>query len=118
MAVTKDYRAYVEDRLGSVATIATKSMFGGVGIYAEGLFMAVVDNDILYFKVDDTNRDDYVSAGMNPFSPYPDKDYVMAGYYSLPEEVLEDDEVLAEWVAKSVEVARRAKKGGKGKKGS
>lgn len=105
MAVSREYREFVIEQLERVTRVVTKSMFGGVGLYADGLFFALIDDDALYFKVDDTNRRDFESAGMGPFMPFKDDSHVMQ-YYEVPADVLEDAATLAEWVAKSVSVAR------------
>ena len=88
--------------------MTAKSMFGGVGIYAQGFFFALIAEDRLYFKVDDSNRPDFVAAGMGPFMPFGDPDRPMQ-YYELPEEVLEDPELLAPWMTKAIAVAMKAK---------
>jgi len=79
-------------------------MFGGVGIYSQGLFFALIANDVLYLKVDDLNRADFEAAGKGPFHPVGEKPM---GYYELPGELLEDPEELRPWVMKALEVARR-----------
>jgi DNA transformation protein len=107
MPVSPDYRAHVLEQLGRVAPVTSRSMFGGVGLYADGLFFALIDDDTVYFKVDDANRGDYLAVGSQPFMPMGD-DKPM-GYYSLPEEILEDEGRLHEWAAKSIAVAERAK---------
>lgn len=70
MAVSQDYRREVVARLSPFVPIVDKSMFGGVGLYGDGLFFAVLDNDRTYFKVDNTNRPDFEAAGMGPFMPF------------------------------------------------
>ncbi len=106
MAVTPSYRDYVVEQLEHAAPITAKSMFGGVGLYAEEYFFALIANDRLYFKVDDSNRPDFEAAGMQPFRPYGD-DRAM-GYYEVPVEVLEDVDELQVWAGKAIEVAWRA----------
>ncbi len=103
MAVSASYRAFVLEQLGSVAPTTAKSMFGGVGLYAKGLFFALMDNDRLYFKVDDSNRADFEAQGMGAFHPFGD-DRAM-GYFELPSEALEDTDELAVWMGKALKVA-------------
>jgi DNA transformation protein len=83
-------------------------MFGGVGIYAEEVFFALIADDALYLKVDDSNRFDFETRGMEPFRPYGEGGEEM-GYYCVPEEVLEDADELRTWAEKAILVARRAK---------
>jgi DNA transformation protein len=85
-------------------------MFGGVGIYAEDVFFALVDDDTLYFKVDDSTRPGFEDRGMKAFRPYGEDGEVMQ-YYEVPEELLEDPEELRAWVAAAIGVARRARRG-------
>ena len=109
MSVSKEFLDFVTDQLSSVGSILTKGMFGGVGLYADGIFFALIANDILYQKVDDTNRQDYESAGMDAFRPYPDKTRSMQ-YFEVPVDVLEDQQELHAWARKSIAVALHAKK--------
>ena len=48
MPVTAEYREYVLEQLGRVAPVTHRSMFGGVGIYSDGIFFALMDDDTLY----------------------------------------------------------------------
>ena len=108
MAVTPGFIAFVVEQLAGCGPIATKRMFGGVGIYSDDVFFAIIDNDILYLKVDDSNRKDFERAGSGPFRPYGDERETM-GYYNVPVSVLEDADELARWGRKSVAVATARK---------
>ena len=104
------FTEFVVDQLEACGPITSKRMFGGVGIYAGDLFFAILDNDVLYLKVDDSNRADFERVGSGPFRPYGDDSEVMQ-YYNVPVDVLEDATELGRWAAKAIAVAR-AKKGG------
>jgi DNA transformation protein and related proteins len=107
MPVSPSFRTFVLEQLGrSVGSIRGRSMFGGVGIYCGDLFFALIADDTLYFKVDDTNRADFESRDLEPFRPYGPEGEVMH-YYTVPAEVLEDTEELGVWARRSIEVARR-----------
>ena len=105
--VSESYRVFVLEQLGRVVAVSAKSMFGGVGIYAEGLFFALIAEDRLYFKVDDTNRPDFERLRMEPFRPF-GEDSAM-GYYEVPADVVEDSVQLTPWMRKAIDVAARAK---------
>ena len=109
MAVSQEYREFVLEQLGRVAPVTSRAMFGGVGIYSDGLFFALMDNDTVYLKVDDGNRGDFERVGMGPFRPFGDDQHVMQ-YYELPADLLEDAEALRPWVDGALAVARRARK--------
>jgi DNA transformation protein len=112
MAVSAAYREYVLEQLGRVVPVTSRAMFGAVGIYSDGLFFALVDDDAVYLKVDDTNRAMFVDAGMGPFDPYGDGSLLMR-YYELPADLLESPDLLRPWVDGALDVARRARKGKK-----
>ena len=109
MPVTAEYREYVLEQLRRVAPVTHRSMFGGVGIYSDGLFFALMDDDTLYLKVDDSNRGDFEAAGARPFSPFGDPSMVMR-YCELPADLLEDPDALRPWVFKAIDVARAARR--------
>ena len=80
-------------------------MFGGLGLYSGERFFGVVDDDLVYFKVDDATRPRYVKRGMKAFAPMGPP---MNGYWQVPPDVLEDADELASWVAEALEVADRS----------
>ena len=108
MAVSASFRAYLLEQLGAIRPVTSRPMFGGLAIFAEGRTFALVANEVLYFKVDATNRPDFEAAGMGPFLPFGDPAKPMQ-YYELPSEVLEDPDQLAVWMTKAIAVAGRAK---------
>ncbi len=111
MSVSDGFRDFVLEQLQRAASdVRVRSMFGGVGVYAGDLFFALLDDDTLYFKVDDSNRERHESRGMGPFRPFGEGGEVM-GYYEVPGDVLEDAEALAPWVEAALTVARNAKRG-------
>ena len=91
-------------------------MFGGVGIYADQLFFALIADDTLYFEVDDWNRPDFEKFGMRPFQPYGEAGEGMQ-YYQVPADLLEDLEALRPWAEKAIAVAARKAKGKRRGKG-
>lgn len=110
MAVSSSFLEYVLEQLSeSRLDIAHKRMFGGIGIYADERFVAVIDNDRLFLKVGDANRGDYEREGCEAFQPYGDGTYSMS-YFEPPTRVLEDRHELARWLDKSFDVAGEKKK--------
>jgi DNA transformation protein len=108
--VTDPYRDWALDQLrrASPATITHRAMFGGVGVYGDGAFFALMDDDRLYFKVDDATRPAFEERGMGPFLPFGDPDRPMR-YYEVPPDLLEDPDALGDWVDAAIAVARAAR---------
>jgi DNA transformation protein len=115
--VGEGFRAFVLEQLTrTTPALRARSMFGGVGMYSNDLFFALMDDDVLYFKVDDVTRARFEERGMGPFRPGGEAGEVMQ-YYEVPADVLEDAEALAPWAADAVEVARRARSRKRTRKG-
>ncbi len=110
MSVSDDYLEFIREQLERLGTIVVKRMFGGAGIYYSGHFFAIVVDDVLYFKVDDSNRGDYAAAGMEPFTFTANGKTSVMSFYEVPGEVLEDRELVKVWALKAVGVAQAAKR--------
>jgi DNA transformation protein and related proteins len=108
MAVSPGFTDFVVEQLQGCGPIVTKRMFGGVGIYSGDIFFAIIDNDVLYLKTDDSNRMDFERAGSGPFRPTGEGGETMM-YYSVPVSVIEDADALAAWGKKAIGVALAAK---------
>jgi DNA transformation protein len=110
MSVSPSYQAFVLEQLSAAGTVTAKSMFGGVGLYCQGLFFALIDDDTLYLKVDDATRPEFERLGSQPFRPFGDDSHGMQ-YYELPAEVLEDRAAVRQWVDRALGAARRKASG-------
>ena len=96
-----DYADYVVEKLSGLGAVHSRAMFGGYGIFHEGLMFALISEGVLYFKVDDSNREMYEKAGSHVF-PHG------ISYWAVPDDVLEDNEKLYEWAAISMNIALAA----------
>ena len=112
MASDRDFADFVIDQLGGAPSFRAKRMFGGFGIYDGELFFAIITDNDLYFKVGESNRPDFESAGSEPFSYTNSKSgrAVVMSYWRVPVHVLENPAELAVWAERAREVARRAPK--------
>lgn len=109
MPVTPSYLAHVIEQVKRVVPeLRSRRMFGEAGLYAGDAFFAVVADDSLYFKVDDTSRSDFESRGMPPFRPFEDGRASM-NYYQVPEDVFEDPDTLRSWADRAIAIARQRK---------
>ncbi|MDA1316638.1 MAG: TfoX/Sxy family protein [bacterium] len=101
----------MQDLLHHIPGISSRAMFGGYGIYKDGLIFGLIADDELYFKVDELNKSGYEKAGSTPFiyqrGSHPK---TAMPYWKVPADVMEDRELIVVWVDKSVAASRRAKK--------
>ena len=108
MAVDSDFRDFVVDQLSAIP-VAPRRMFGGVGLFVDGLMFGIIGrSDTLFFKTDDSNTPDYEALGAEPFTYTRGGEVRSMGYHTVPAEILDDPEDLAQWAEKAIAVARRA----------
>ena len=110
MAVSSDYLDYVQDQLSGLGGVSSRRMFGGVGLYCDEFFFALIDDDTLYLRVNDANRADFTTRGMGQFRPYAERPELSMSYYETPADVLEDPAQLVSWARRSVAAAMAAVK--------
>ena len=88
--------------------VAVRRMFGGAGIFADGLMIGIVDEGVVYLKADATTRPDFEREGLGPFT-YATKDgeRSLASYWRMPERLYDEPEELARWANAALNCARR-----------
>jgi DNA transformation protein len=107
MGFSPEYRKEIEEKLGAVRPIETRAMFGGVGIYSEGRFFALIAEDRFFLKVSELNRADFEARGMKPFVPFGGTKPM--GYWELPPGILDQPDELMVWTDKALAVADAAR---------
>ncbi len=95
MASSADFRDFVLDLLAPLGGVSARAMFGGYGIYRDGLIFALISDDTLYLKADGALRAEFEAAGMAQFRPLAKGRPLPLPYYEAPPDLLEDAEALA-----------------------
>jgi len=102
-----DFIPYVQELLEGWGPVSARRMFGGHGLYHDGLMFAIVMNQQLYLKVDEQNRPDFEALGLAPFT-YPMKGREVAlSYWSAPEGIFDEPAEAVRWARSSWEAAFR-----------
>ena len=118
MAHDPAFGEWVLEHFAGLGPMRIKPMFGAAAVYADDLIWALLDDGVVWLKVDEENEPALRAAGSRQFT-YPTKDgQVMSmAYWSLPESAADDaDEALA-WARASIAAAlRKAAKTRKPKK--
>jgi DNA transformation protein len=109
MAVRPQFLAYVLEQLSGLSGLHTNRMFGAAGLYSDGVFFGLIDDDTLFFKTGESNIARYRERNMPRFMPFPDRARTAFGYHQVPADVVEDAEELVTWARQSVVVAGAAK---------
>ena len=68
MAASAGFLAFLQEQLNGVGPVSIRRMFSGAGVFADGIMFALVSNDTLYFKADETSRAGFEAEGMDAFT--------------------------------------------------
>ena len=109
--VNSDFIDYVAEQLRPLGPLRSKRMFGGVGIYIDGLFCAFVADETLYFKSDHTSISEFLKAGCCPFLYSKDGLVQTMQYYRVPDQALDSAEELMYWARLGMGAALRNSSG-------
>ena len=94
------FAAFVEDQLSDLDDLVMRRMFGGTGLYLDGVFFGIIYSDRLYFRVTDDTIDEYKQRKMKAFKPFEGKSSSKR-YYEVPLEILESPADLVRWARKA-----------------
>lgn len=105
---------FIRDLFAPFRPVAVKRMFGGAGIYADGLMFALLFDGAIYLKVDETTIADFKREGSRPFVYTRAKSPGRVGraslsYWRLPERLYDDPDELAVWAERALGVAEQRK---------
>jgi DNA transformation protein and related proteins len=108
MANSADFIAHVLELMRPATRATARAMFGGHGVYADGIIVAIVVDDTVYFKTDDDNRGEFAALGMEPFE-YATRDGArqVMSYHRAPDEALESPAAMAHWLRSAMGAALR-----------
>jgi DNA transformation protein len=102
-----DFLAHVAEMLAPLGTVRSTRMFGGIGIYVDGLFCALVMDDSLYFKGDEENIAAFTAAGCEPFTYEKKGEVQVIKYYRVPESAMDDAGEMQHWARLGMAAALR-----------
>ena len=105
---------FIRDLFAQFRPVTVKRMFGGAGLYAEGLMFGLAFDATIYLKVDETSIPDFEREGSRPFTYSRGKSRGRVSrhalpYWRLPERLYDDPDELAVWAARALAIAERKK---------
>ena len=112
---------FILEQLSDVDGVSARKMFGGYGLYREGLMFALIAADELFFKADADNVTQFELEGCHPFVYAGLTRTVQMSYWSAPAVSLDSPAEMGEWCQSAYGAALRAQavkadKPGKGKR--
>lgn len=95
-----------DDLFAPFGKIVVRRMFGGEGLFRDGLMFGLVDDERIFLKTDDKTRPRFIAEGRGPFT-YQMKtgEGILTSYYELPDRLYDDPDGLAEWARAAFVVA-------------
>jgi DNA transformation protein len=110
-SMPSSFQEHLAELFARLDGVVFRRMFGGLGIFRDGLMFALVAGDVLYMKVDDTTQGAYAAEGSGPFvyDGMRGKTTAMP-YWRIPERLLEEPEEFADWARTAFAVAVRTRK--------
>ncbi|NIY76257.1 TfoX/Sxy family protein [Thalassospira sp. HF15] len=107
-SVDNEFVLMVTELLSPLGTIRPRRMFGGFGLYCDGMFFALVFDDVLYLKGDEQTQATYDKIGMARFVVPSQKAPHTIAYFEAPGEWLDDQDRLLEFAQMAFGAALRA----------
>ena len=100
----------IEDLFSGLGPVQIRRLFGGKGIYHQGVIIAIVLRGELMLKADAELAPEMAAAGCSQWT-YTGKRHgklVAMPYWTLPDGAADDPDVMAVWARKSYEAGLRS----------
>lgn len=112
MANAKDteFATYEVELFEPIGPVRVRRMFGGYGMFLDGLMIGLIAADVLYLKTSEETAGVFEAGGLEPFVYFRQGKEISMSYHRAPDEALEDVEVMEWWAAMAIEAAAAAKK--------
>ena len=108
MVASSGFVEFLREQLAPLGPITVRRRCGKTGVFCEGVMLARVRDDTLYFRVDDGNR-----AALREAEAFPPLNYEKKGgaidlsFWRAPERLFDDPDELVTWARSAMEAARR-----------
>ncbi len=112
MTASASFIAQLIESLAGLGPVTIKRMFGGAGVYADGVMFGLIADDVLFLKADDASKAAYEAEGLGPFVYDGKSKPITMSYWRAPERLHDDPDAMVAWARIALAVARRAAVGG------
>lgn len=104
----KAFADYVAELMQAVGPVSVRRMFGGHGLFLDGVMLGLIADSVLYLKVDDETEGEFVARGLEAFTYHKQGKPFRMSYCQAPDEALEDAEEMRAWANRAYGAALRA----------
>ncbi len=109
MTSRNGFARFAAEQMRAAGTPQLRRMFGGHGIYVDGVFVAIVSDDRLFLKVDEQTCARFEARGLPEFTYQRAGRTQALGYREAPPEVFESADEMRAWVRLAMDAALRAR---------
>jgi DNA transformation protein len=97
----------LRDLFAAFGPVSVRRMFGGAGVYADGVMFALVSRGTVYLKADAESQPLFAAEGCGPFVyDRAGKQATMTSYWRMPDRLYDDPDTLAQWARRSLAIAQ------------
>lgn len=107
----RDISDHLQDTFSSFGEVRVRRMFGGYGVFRDGVMFALVADDALYLKADDEIRGHFESLNLPRFSYDKQGKAISMSYFLAPDVIYDDPVEAAVWADRSFRAALRSRTG-------
>ena len=108
-APTPPFVIHCTELLAPVGTVRVKRMFGGWGLYADEVFIAIIGGDRLFLKISAETRPAFEAAGCEPFVYDSKTGSIAMGYWSAPPDAMDSPALMMPWARRALQAALAAR---------
>ena len=108
MVASNSFAEFLREQLAPLGRITMRRMFGKTGVFCDGLMLAMVRDNTLYFRVDDDNR-----AAFKEAESFPPLNYEKQGglidlaFWRAPDRLFDEPDELVSWARAALGAALR-----------
>ncbi len=112
MPVKAERAEFAKELFGALGPISVRAMFGGAGIYCDGVMFALIgQDDAIYLKAEGVLASALAAGGSTPFTYRRDGASRTMNYWRMPDDGMDDPEEACMWATRSLDIARAAQRG-------
>jgi DNA transformation protein and related proteins len=108
MVASAGFAEFLREELAPLGHVTMRRMFGKTGVFCDGIMLGMVDENTLYFRVDDGNREDFDEAASVPPLSYVCRGRVIdLSFWRAPERLFDEPDEFVQWAGLALAAARR-----------
>ena len=108
MVASDSFAEFLREQLAPLGPLALRRMFGKTGVFCDGVMLAMVSDNTLYFRVDDDNKALFKEAEAFPPLNYAKKgESIDLAFWRAPERLFDEPDELVAWARQALAAAHR-----------